>query len=145
MAIRRLDHVGIVVDDLDAAIEFFVALGLQLEGRMQVDGPPVDSVIGLEGVHSEIAMLQPPDGSGGIELSRFSSPPSLEGDRWAPANTRGLRHVAFPVDDVDAAVAAALAHGGELVGEVVRYEASWRLCYVRGPEGVLVELAERLG
>jgi catechol 2,3-dioxygenase-like lactoylglutathione lyase family enzyme len=90
-------------------------------------------------------MLQPPDGSGGIELSRFLTPPGRDGDRRAPANTLGLRHLAFPVDDVDAAVAAALAHGGELVGEVVRYEDAWRLCYVRGPEGVLVELAERLG
>jgi catechol 2,3-dioxygenase-like lactoylglutathione lyase family enzyme len=145
MTIRRLDHVGIVVDDLDAAIDFFVALGLRLEGRMEVTGRWVDRVIGLEGVRSEIAMLQPPDGSGGIELSRFLTPPGRDGDRRAPANTLGLRHLAFPVDDVDAAVAAALAHGGELVGEVVRYEDAWRLCYVRGPEGVLVELAERLG
>jgi catechol 2,3-dioxygenase-like lactoylglutathione lyase family enzyme len=140
-----MDHVGIVVEDLAAATEFFVELGLVLEGEASVEGGLVDRVVGLEGVRSDIAMLQTPDGNGRIELSKFHSPPSQGGDREAPANAPGLRHVSFVVEDVDAVVAGLRARGTELVGELERYEASYRLCYVRGPEGIIVELAERVG
>jgi catechol 2,3-dioxygenase-like lactoylglutathione lyase family enzyme len=140
-----MDHVGIVVEDLAAATEFFVELGLVLEGEASVEGGLVDRVVGLEGVRSDIAMLQTPDGNGRIELSKFHSPPSQGGDREAPANAPGLRHVSFVVEDVDAVVAGLRARGTELVGELERYEDSYRLCYVRGPEGIIVELAERVG
>ena len=145
MTIQRMDHVGIVVDDLAAAIEFFVALGLELQGEAELEGGWVDRVVGLEGVRSGIAMLETPDGHARIELSKFHSPSSQGGDRHAPANTPGIRHVTFAVDDVDAAVAGVRAHGGELVGEVENYQDIYRTCYVRGPEGIIVELAERIG
>ncbi|HEX4187055.1 MAG TPA: VOC family protein [Solirubrobacteraceae bacterium] len=146
MAIQRLEHVGIVVDDLAAAIGFFVELGLELQGEASVEGRWVDSVVGLESVRAEIAMLQTPDGHGRIELSKFHAPRDSAGDRHAPAaNTPGLRHVAFAVEDIDALVAGLRARGSELVGELERYEDRYRLCYVRGPEGIIVELAERIG
>ena len=145
MTIQRLEHVGIVVDDLEAAKAFFVALGLELHGEGQVEGGWVDRVVGLEGVRVEYAMLQPSDGDGGLELVKFHSPSVRGGDGHAPANTLGLRHVAFAVDDIDAAVATVRARGGELVGEVERYKDIYRLCYLRGPDGVIVELAERIG
>jgi catechol 2,3-dioxygenase-like lactoylglutathione lyase family enzyme len=142
--IERMDHVGIVVDDLAAATEFFVELGLELQGQGRVEGRTVDRVVGLEGVRSEIAMLQTPDGHGRVELSKFHSP-SNEGDNpHARANTPGIRHIAFAVDDIDTAVAGLRARGAELVGELERYEDSYRLCYVRGPEGIIVELAEQI-
>jgi catechol 2,3-dioxygenase-like lactoylglutathione lyase family enzyme len=145
MTIQRMDHVGIVVDDLAAAIEFFVELGLVLEGEARVEGPLVDRVVGLKGVRSDIAMLQTPDGSARLELSQFHSP-STQGDKQnAPANARGIRHITFAVDDIDAVVAGLRARGTEFVGELVRYEDSYRLCYVRGPEGILIELAEKIG
>jgi catechol 2,3-dioxygenase-like lactoylglutathione lyase family enzyme len=144
MAIQRMDHVGIVVDDLAAATAFFLALGLELEGEAPVGGPVVDRVIGLEGVSSDIAMLRTPDGHSAIELSRFRTPPSPAGDDRAPANAPGLRHVAFTVDDLDDVLARIREQGAEPVGEVQQYEDLWRLCYVRGPAGVLVELAQRL-
>ena len=140
-----MDHVGVVVDDLAAATEFFVQLGLELHGEGSVGGGWVDRVVGLDGVRSEIAMLQTPDGSGRLELSKFHSPPIRGGDRHAPANTAGIRHVAFVVDDIDAVVAGLRARGGELVGELERYEDIYRVCYVRGPEGIIVELAEEIG
>ena len=140
-----MEHVGIVVDDLAAATEFFVELGLELQGEWQVEGRWVDRIVGLDGVRSEIAMLQTPDGHGGIELVKFHSPPTQGGDSHAPANTPGLRHLAFAVEDIDAVVAGLRARGTELVGELERYEDSYRLCYVRGPEGIMVELAEKLG
>jgi catechol 2,3-dioxygenase-like lactoylglutathione lyase family enzyme len=140
-----MDHVGIVVDDLAAATDFFVALGLVLQGEGPVEGRVVDRIVGLEGVRAEIAMLQAPDGHGRLELSKFHSPPTPGGNRHAPANTPGIRHVAFAVEDIDAAVAGLRARGAELVGELERYEDSYRLCYVRGPEGIIVELAERIG
>ena len=118
MTIQRMDHVGIVVDDLAAATAFFVELGLKLQGEASVEGGWVDRVVGLEGVRSEIAMLETPDGHGRLELSKFHAPPGRGGDRHAPANTPGIRHVTFAVDDIDAAVASVRAHGGELVGEV---------------------------
>jgi catechol 2,3-dioxygenase-like lactoylglutathione lyase family enzyme len=145
MTIQRMDHVGIVVDDLVDAVAFFVELGLELQGEASVQGGWVDRVVGLESVRAEIAMLQTPDGHGRIELAKFHAPPSPGGDRHAPANTLGIRHVTFAVDDIDDVLARLQARGAELVGEVERYENIYRLCYIRGPEGIIVELAERLG
>jgi catechol 2,3-dioxygenase-like lactoylglutathione lyase family enzyme len=145
MTIQRMDHVGIVVEDLAAATEFFVELGLVLQGEMAVEGRWVDRIVGLEGVRADIAMMQTPDGHGRLELVEFHSPSPQGGNRHAPANTPGLRHVAFAVEDIDDVVARLRAHGAELVGELERYEDSYRLCYVRGPEGIIVELAERIG
>jgi len=145
MTIQRMEHVGIVVDDLAAATAFFVELGLKLQGDGPVEGGWVDRVVGLEGVRAEIATVETPDGHGRLELTKFHAPPSRGGDRHASANTPGIRHVAFAVDDIDAVVALVRARGAELVGEVERYEDSYRLCYVRGPEGIIVELAEQIG
>lgn len=145
MAIERMDHVGIVVEDIEAAKAFFLELGLELDGGAEVEGAWVDRVVGLEGVRSEVAMLATPDGNSRIELAKFHAPPGPSGDPHAPSNAPGIRHVTFAVDDVDAAVAAVKAHGGELVGDVENYKDIYRLCYVRGPEGIIVELAERLG
>jgi catechol 2,3-dioxygenase-like lactoylglutathione lyase family enzyme len=145
MAIQRMDHVGVVVEDLAAATAFFVALGLELQGEGSVAGEWVDRVVGLQGVRSDIAMLETPDGHSRVELSRFHAPPGPDGDPRAPANAPGLRHLAFAVDDLDAAVAVARDHGGELVDAVERYKDVFRLCYVRGPEGIIVELAQRIG
>jgi catechol 2,3-dioxygenase-like lactoylglutathione lyase family enzyme len=140
-----MDHVGIVVDDLGAATAFFVELGLKLQGEAAVEGGWVDRVVGLEGVRAEIAMLETPDGHGRVELAKFHAPPGPGGDPHAPANAPGIRHLTFAVDDIDATVAGLRAHGAELVGEVERYKDIYRLCYVRGPEGIIVELAERIG
>jgi catechol 2,3-dioxygenase-like lactoylglutathione lyase family enzyme len=145
VTIRRMDHVGIVVDDLAAAKAFFAELGLKLQGEGQVEGGWVDRVVGLEGVRVEFAMVDTPDGHGRLELVKFHSPSGPGGDGHAPANTLGIRHVTFEVDDMDAAVTTVRARGGELVGEVENYEDIYRLCYVRGPEGIIVELAERIG
>ena len=140
-----MDHVGIVVDDLAAATAFFVELGLELEGGGPVEGGWVDRVVGLEGVRVEFAMMETPDGHGRLELVKFHAPSGRGGDRHAPANTPGIRHITFAVDDIDDIVARLRARGAELVGEVERYEDIYRLCYVRGPEGIIVELAERIG
>jgi len=145
MTIQRMDHVSIVVDDLAAATTFFVELGLKLQGEGLVEGGWVDRVVGLEGIRADIAMLETPDGQGRLELVKFHSPTVRGGDRHAPANTLGMRHVAFVVDDIDAAVASVRARGGELVGKVEQYEGIYRLCYVRGPEGIIVELAQQIG
>jgi catechol 2,3-dioxygenase-like lactoylglutathione lyase family enzyme len=145
MTIQRMDHVGIVVDDLAAATAFFVELGLELQGESPVQGGWVDRVVGLQDVRASIAMLQTPDGHGRLELTKFHAPSSPGGDRNAPANTPGIRHVAFAVDDIDSVVASLRSRGFELVGELERYQDSYRLCYVRGPEGIIVELAERIG
>lgn len=145
MAIQRLEHVGIVVDDLAAAIEFFVQLGLEPGGSGEVEGSLAERIIALDEVQAELAMLRTPDGHGEIELVKFHSPPIPPGDPYAPANAPGLRHLSFLVDDIDTVVAGLEARGTELVGELVRYENSYRLCYVRGPEGIIVELAEKLG
>jgi catechol 2,3-dioxygenase-like lactoylglutathione lyase family enzyme len=145
MAIQRMEHVGIVVDDLPAAVEFFVELGLEPRGKGQVEGRWVDRIVALDEVRVEFAMLRTPDGHGEIELVKFHSPPTQTGDPHAPANTPGLRHLAFLVDDINAVVAGLRARGIELVGELVRYEDSYWLCYVRGPEGIIVELAEQIG
>jgi catechol 2,3-dioxygenase-like lactoylglutathione lyase family enzyme len=140
-----MDHVGIVVDDLEAATAFFVELGLKLQGEGTVEGGWVDRVVGLEGVRAEIAMVETPDGHSRLELVKFHAPSVRGGNGHAPANTLGIRHLTFAVDDIDAAVATVRARGGELVGEVENYEDIYRLCYVRGPEGIIVELAERIG
>jgi catechol 2,3-dioxygenase-like lactoylglutathione lyase family enzyme len=139
VAIERMDHVGIVVEDLAGAIHFFVELGLELEGQWEAEGGFVDRVIGLEGVRADCAMLRTPDGHARVELSKFHSPPAEGGDGHAPSNALGIRHLTFAVDELDAAV-----EGLELVGEIENYEDIYRLCYVRGPEGIIVELAEKL-
>ncbi len=140
-----MDHVGVVVDDLAAAIDFFLALGLELEGEASVEGRWVDRVIGLDGVQAKIAMLRTPDGRARVELSRFLTPASPGGAPAAPANALGIRHLSFTVDQLDAVLARLRAHGAELVGELERYRDVYRLCYVRGPAGIIVELAERIG
>jgi catechol 2,3-dioxygenase-like lactoylglutathione lyase family enzyme len=140
-----MEHVGIVVEDLGAATDFFLALGLELEGEMSLDDPLVGRIIGLEDAQTEVSFLRTPDGHGALELIRFVSPPSPAGDLEAAANTPGLRHLAFLVDDIGAAVADLEARGYGLVGELEQYGDSYKLCYVRGPEGIIVELAEKLG
>lgn len=145
MTVKRMAHVGVVVDDLPAAIAFFVELGLELQGEWTIEGGWVDRVVGLEGVDVEAAMLQTPDGHAQLELARFRAPAGGRGDGHAPANAPGIRHLSFEVDDLDAVLARLQARGAELVGEVERYEDIYRLCYLRGPEGIIVELAERIG
>ncbi len=145
MTIKRMDHVGIVVDDLAAATEFFVELGLELQGEGSVEGGWVDRIVGLEGVSADLAMLQAPDGNGRLELVKFHSSSDDRGNGHAPANAPGIRHIAFVVEDIDAVVAGLRARGAKLVGELERYEDIFRLCYVRGPEGIILELAERIG
>lgn len=146
MAIERMEHIGIVVDDLAAAVEFFVALGLLAQGDpVPVEGQWVDGIVGLEGVRAEIAFVQTPDGGAQLELTQFHAPAYEADSHRAPANAPGLRHVSFLTDDIDAAVAGVRAHGGELVGEIGRYEDMYRLCYLRGPAGIIVELAEKIG
>jgi len=145
MTIERMDHVGIVVDDLAAATAFFVELGFKLQGEGRVGGGWVDRIVALEGVRVDFAMMETPDGNGRLELIKFHAPSGPSGDRHAPANTPGIRHLAIAVDDIDAVLGRLLAHGAELVGEVEQYEGVYRLCYIRGPEGIIVELAERIG
>ena len=140
-----MDHVGIVVDDLAAATEFFAELGLELQGEGAVEGRWADRIVGLDGVRTQLAMMQTPDGNGRLELVKFHSPPSQGDDGHAPANARGIRHITFAVDDIDDVLARLRARGAELVGEVENYEDTYLLCYIRGPEGIIVELAEKLG
>jgi catechol 2,3-dioxygenase-like lactoylglutathione lyase family enzyme len=142
--IERIDNVSIVVDDLKAAIAFFVELGLELEGEATVEGQSVDRVVGLDGVRSDIAMLRTADGYGRLELTKFHAPAPVSAQPNAPVNTLGMGRIMFAVGDIDAVVAGLRARGSELVGEVVQYEDSYRLCYVRGPEGIIVALAEQL-
>ena len=143
--IQRMDHVGIVVDDLAAATAFFVELGMELEGEASVEGRWVDRVVGLDDVRGDIAMMRTPDGHGRLELTKFHTPPAVSAEpENAPANTLGIRRIMFAVDDIDAVVAGLRARGAELVGEVAQYEDSYRLCYVRGPAGIIVALAEQL-
>src|SRR5262245_19909973 len=145
MTIRRMDNVGIVFDDLTAPIAFFVELGLELEGQTTVEGPWVDRVVGLDNVRADIAMMRTPDGRSRIELSKFQTPAAVSPKpKNAPANTLGIRRIMFAVDDIDDVVARLQKHGAELVGEVAQYEDKYRLCYLRGPEGVIVALAEQL-
>ena len=144
MSVRRLEHIGIVVDDLAAATAFFAALGLEVEGETTVAGELVDRINGLESVRAEIVILRTPDGNAKLELARYHSPACESENRPAPANAPGIRHILFVVDDINATLAALRAHGGELVGELVNYENSYWLCYVRGPAGIIVELAEKI-
>jgi catechol 2,3-dioxygenase-like lactoylglutathione lyase family enzyme len=144
MTVERMDNIGIVVEDLDGAIAFFERLGLELEGRGPVEGAWAEGVTGLPGMRVEIAMLRTPDGHGRIELSRFLAPPVVADHRRAPVNALGYLRVMFAVDDVDDTLARLVAHGAELVGEVAQYRDAYRLCYVRGPEGILIALAQQL-
>ena len=145
MTIKRLDHVSVVVDDLAAAIAFFSELGLELEGEAAVDGEWVDRVNGLESVQVDIVMMRTPDGHGRLELTKFRNPELVEIEpAVAPPNAPGLRSVMFTVESVDDTVARMRAHGAELVGEVAQYEDLYRLCYMRGPAGIIVALAEEL-
>ena len=145
MAILRMDNVGVVVDDLEAATAFFVELGLELEGETPVEGRWVDRVVGLDDVRVDIAMLRTPDGHSRLELTKFHRPKAVSAEpNNAPANTLGIRRVMFAVDDIEDVLARLRTHGAELVGELAQYEDSYRLCYVRGPEGILVALAEQI-
>ena len=145
MTLKRMDNVGIVVENLDAAIAFFAELGLSLQGRATIEGEWAGRVTGLRSQRVEIAMLVTPDGHGRLELSRFLSPPVVADHRNAPVNALGYLRVMFTVDDIDATLARLREHGAQLVGDVVQYEQAYRLCYVRGPEGLLIGLAEELG
>jgi catechol 2,3-dioxygenase-like lactoylglutathione lyase family enzyme len=145
MTIRRMDHVGIVVDDLAAAIAFFVELGLELETEAAVEGRWVDRVVGLDDVRVDIAMMRTPDGHGRLELTKFHTPAAVSAEpKYAPPNTLGIRRIMFAVEDIEDVLARLHAHGAELVGELASYEDRYRLCYVRGPEGIIVALAQQL-
>ena len=145
MTLKRMDNVGIVVESLDAAISFFAELGLRLEGRAIIEGEWAGRVTGLESQRVEIAMLVTPDGHSRLELSRFLTPPVVADHRNAPVNALGYLRVMFAVDDLDGTLVRLRDHGAQLVGEVVQYEDMYRLCYIRGPEGLLIGLAEDLG
>jgi catechol 2,3-dioxygenase-like lactoylglutathione lyase family enzyme len=145
MTIKRLDHVSVVVDDLADAIEFFTALGMTVEGQAPIEGPWVDRINGIEGIRVDIVMMRTPDGHGRLELTKFRNPQLVEiAPAIAPPNALGLRSVMFTVDSVDDTVARLRGSGAELVGEIVQYEDKYRLCYMRGPAGIIVSLAEEL-
>ena len=145
MTIQRMDNVLIVVDDLEAAKAFFAELGMELEGEARNEGPWVDSVVGLDDVRADIAMMRTPDGHGGIELAKFHTPPAVRAEpESAPVNTLGIRRIMFAVEDIDDVVARLRSHGAELVGEIAQYEDIYRLCFLRGPDGIIIGLAERL-
>lgn len=145
MALKRMDNVIIVVDDLEAARDFFAALGMEVEGRAPIEGPWVDRCIDIEGTRAEIIMMRTPDGQGKIELDKFHRPKALKGvGPREPVNTRGIRRIMFAVDDLDETLERVRPHGATLVGDVVTYEDIYRLCYIRGPEGILIGLAEEL-
>jgi catechol 2,3-dioxygenase-like lactoylglutathione lyase family enzyme len=146
MTLQRMDNVLIVVDDLEAVKAFFVELGMELEGETTVEGPSVDRLIGLQNVRATLALMRTPDGHGRIELDKFHTPEAIRaGPENVPVNALGIRRIMFAVDGIDDVVERLRAHGAELVGEVVQYEDTYRLCYVRGPEGIIVGLAEQLG
>jgi catechol 2,3-dioxygenase-like lactoylglutathione lyase family enzyme len=145
MTIQRLDHVGVVVDDLDAAIAFFVELGMELDGEITpVEGDWVDRVVGLDNIRVEIAFVRTPDGHGRLELTRFHNPTATTAEAHAPANRLGLRRLMFAVDDLDDTITRMHAHGAELIGEVAQYEDIYRMCYLRGPDDIIIALAEEL-
>jgi len=144
VALQRMDNVGIVVESLDAAIPFFAELGLELEGRTTIEGEWAGRVTGLGDQRVEIAMMRTPDGHSRLELSQFFNPPPVADHRNAPVNALGYLRVMFAVDDIDDTLARLRKHGAELVGEVVQYEDAYRLCYIRGPEGLLIGLAEQI-
>jgi catechol 2,3-dioxygenase-like lactoylglutathione lyase family enzyme len=145
MTVKRLDNVGIVVEDIDAAIEFFTELGLELEGRAMIEGEWAGRVTGLHDQRVEIAMMRTPDGHSRLEMSRFLAPPVVADHRNAPVNALGYIRVMFAVEDIDDTLARLRKRGAQLVGEVVQYEDTYRLCYIRGPEGILIGLAQQLG
>ena len=145
MTVKRMDNVGIVVEDIDAAVEFFTELGLELEGRMPIEGDRAGRVTGLRGQRVEIAMMRTPDGHGRLELSRFDAPAVASDHRTAPVNSLGYLRVMFAVEDIDDTLARLSKLGATVVDEVVDYEDIYRLCYIRGPEGILIGLAQQLG
>ena len=146
MTLQRMDNVLIVVDDLEAAKAFFAELGMELEGETQVEGPWVDSTVGLSDVRADITMLRTPDGHGRVELTKFHTPPAIRAEpENAPANTLGIRRIMFAVEDIDDVVARLRSHGADLLDEIAQYEDSYRLCFLRGPEGIIIGLAEQLG
>ena len=145
MTIQRMDNVLIVVEDLEAAKAFFAELGMELDGETQVEGPWVDRTVGLDGVRADITMMRTPDGHGRVELSQFHTPPAVRAEpENAPSNALGMRRIMFTVDDIDDVVARLRSHGAELVGEIAQYGDIYRLCFVRGPDGIVIGLAEQL-
>jgi catechol 2,3-dioxygenase-like lactoylglutathione lyase family enzyme len=145
VSIQRMDNVLIVVEDLEAAKTFFAELGMELEGETQIEGPWVDTVVGLDGVRADIAMLRTPDGHGRVELTRFHTPPAVRVEpETAPANALGLRRIMFAVEGLDEVVARLSAHGAELLRGIAQYEDAYRVCFMRGPEGIIIGLAEEL-
>jgi catechol 2,3-dioxygenase-like lactoylglutathione lyase family enzyme len=145
MTVQRMDNVLIVVEDLEAAKAFFVELGMELEGETTVEGPWAGSVVGLDDVRADIAMMRTPDGHSRVELSKFHTPPAVRAEpQDAPSNALGIRRIMFAVEGIDDVVARLRGHGAELVGEIAQYEDSYRLCFVRGPEGIVIGLAEQL-
>ena len=146
MALQRMDNVLIVVEDLDAATAFFKELGMELEGETQVEGSWAGEVVGLENVRADIVMLRTPDGTNRVELSKFHTPPAVRAEpEDAPANALGIRRIMFTVDDIDDTVARLQTHGAELLDKIAQYEDIYRLCFLRGPEGIIIGLAEPLG
>ena len=141
-----MDNVLVVVDDLEGAIAFLAELGMELEGQATVEGPWIDRIIGYDGSRCDIAMMRTPDGHGRVELEKYHAPPAVRTEpEDAPLNALGIRRIMFAVDDIDAVLARLRTHGAELIGEVVQYEDQYRLCYVRGPEGIMVALAQQIG
>jgi catechol 2,3-dioxygenase-like lactoylglutathione lyase family enzyme len=146
MTIQRLDNVLINVEDIEAAKAFFTELGMEVEGETTVEGPWAGQVIGLDDVRADITMMRTPDGHGKVELSKFHTPPAVRAEpEDAPVNTLGIRRIMFAVDDIDDVVARLRSHGAELVGKIAQYEDIYRLCFLRGPEGIIIGLAEQLG
>ena len=146
MGIQRMDNVAVVVEDLDGAVDFFTELGMELEGRTPIEGLFADQTLGMDGIRSEIAMMRTPDGHGRVELTTYHSPALVMPDPLAPApNTVGLHRIMFAVDDLDDTIARLRAHGAHVLGEVVNYGNVYRLCYLRGPEGIIVALASQVG
>ncbi|MEU0404786.1 VOC family protein [Streptomyces sp. NPDC006197] len=145
MTLQRMDNVGIVVEDLDAAVAFFTELGMEVEGRAQIEGLFADQAVGLDGVRSDIAMMRTPDGHGKLELAQYRTPAAIgDGSHNPPPNTLGLHRVMFAVDDIDDTLARLRTHGAELIGEVAQYKDIYRLCYLRGPSGIILALAEQI-
>jgi catechol 2,3-dioxygenase-like lactoylglutathione lyase family enzyme len=144
MKIHRIDHVGIVVNDLAAVKAFFLDLGFEMMGEGEVEGEWVERIIGLRGVKEKVAMLRTPDGEANIELVQFYTPLDENGIQYPLANTLGIRHIAFAVEDIEALIAKMKTNGAELIGEIQNYESAYKLCYVRGPEGIILELAEQI-
>ncbi|MFF0557994.1 VOC family protein [Streptomyces sp. NPDC020472] len=146
MTLQRIDNVGIVVEDLDAAVAFFTELGMEVEGKARIEGLFADQAVGLDGVRSDMAMLRTPDGHAKLELAQYRTPAAIgDGPHDAPPNTVGLHRVMFAVDDIDDTIARLRPHGAELLGEVAQYKDVYRLCYLRGPSGIILALAEQIG